>query len=72
MKNKLQDVGIVENLENNEALIFFNPTDFRFILQDGINYAPTIKTLIRVMDTPKEDIYYYYIEEVFPYLVKIR
>lgn len=64
--------GIITNLQDNEVLFFLNPLDFRFVLQDGIDYSPKIKTLIRIMDTPKEDIYHHYIEQVFPPLVKIR
>lgn len=68
----------IVGLNGGEDLFFINFNDIAFAIsqvfldKDPYYYEPKIRTLIRIMDTPEEDIYHNYIEQNFPPTIRIR
>lgn len=61
-------IAMINGLDNREVLFFIDASRIAWIKKEGVDYSPKIKTLIRIMDTPKEDIYHHYIEQIIPAL----
>lgn len=63
---------MLNDLDDGEVMFFINPSNFAFLKFDGIDYDPKIKTLIRIMDTPEEDVIHYYIVQAMPAIIKLH